>query len=299
MSENKSLFDNYTKEQLQQIINESNSIREVILKVGLCGNGMGSYSTFYRKVKFLQLDISKLKERTIIKNREQLKKSLSIHRIIDINDILIENSNFSRVQLKKRLIKNGILENKCSICGQLPIWNNLPLTLQLDHINGVNNDNRINNLRILCPHCHSQQLTTGSKKLKLKKNIHISRREYKEKLDIKLRENQENNIMKVKNSGIDFTKRGWVKSVSLLIGKRHQKINKWMKKNLPEIYINARKKGDKIVIEKKYKYPKINEEICENIRKLFMDGYSRREISNLLNIGRNRINKIIEHTVVV
>ena len=54
--------------------------------------------------------------------------------------------------------------------------------------------------------------------------------------------NQKENIEKVIRSNIDFTKFGWVKKVALLISKKHQKVNKWMKKYLPEIYLNAYKK---------------------------------------------------------
>ena len=65
--------------------------------------------------------------------------------------------------LKKRLIDENILENKCSICGIGPKWNNKPLTLQLDHINGDHNDNTLENLRIICPNCHSQTNTFSGK----------------------------------------------------------------------------------------------------------------------------------------
>jgi len=66
-------------------------------------------------------------------------------------------------ELKRKLIKAGLKTNICEECGQEPIWNNKPLTLQLDHINGNSADNRIENLRILCPHCHSQTDTFAGK----------------------------------------------------------------------------------------------------------------------------------------
>jgi len=78
---------------------------------------------------------------------------------IPLEERLCENSTYSRKQLKKRLIASGILKNVCAECGQLPEWNGKPLVLRLDHINGVNDDNRIENLRILCPHCDSQTST--------------------------------------------------------------------------------------------------------------------------------------------
>lgn len=67
---------------------------------------------------------------------------------------------------RKRLVSRGIVD-KCSICGQLPEWQGKPLTLQVDHINGDRWDNRIENVRILCPHCHTQTETyasTGSRR---------------------------------------------------------------------------------------------------------------------------------------
>lgn len=74
--------------------------------------------------------------------------------------------------LKPRDIKKRLLleqDNKCAICNLTPIWNGKPLSLQLDHIDGnkkTDHDNRRENLRLLCPNCHSQTDTYGSKNLK-------------------------------------------------------------------------------------------------------------------------------------
>ena len=59
-------------------------------------------------------------------------------------------------RFKKQLLGRKLLEDKCSKCGLSPKWNNEPLTLELDHINGNHNDWRLTNLRILCPNCHTQ-----------------------------------------------------------------------------------------------------------------------------------------------
>jgi Zn finger protein HypA/HybF involved in hydrogenase expression len=61
--------------------------------------------------------------------------------------------------LKRRLIKEGLLVNRCSECDSLPEWRGKPLTMVLDHRNGDNTDNRLENLRLLCPNCNSQQAT--------------------------------------------------------------------------------------------------------------------------------------------
>lgn len=80
--------------------------------------------------------------------------------------VFVENSPYinNRINLKKWLLEAGLLENKCILCGQGPVWNDRPLVLQLDHINGVSNDHRIENLRILCPNCHTQTETFAGKR---------------------------------------------------------------------------------------------------------------------------------------
>lgn len=70
--------------------------------------------------------------------------------------VLVEHSTYSRVDLKRRLIEGGLLKNECAICTQTNTWQNKPLVLILDHINGISDDHRLFNLRLLCPNCNSQ-----------------------------------------------------------------------------------------------------------------------------------------------
>jgi Zn finger protein HypA/HybF involved in hydrogenase expression len=70
----------------------------------------------------------------------------------------------SRASIRKVIIKENLIEYKCSEC-DIQTWNNKSLSLHLDHINGMNSDNRLENLRFLCPNCHSQTETyTGRNK---------------------------------------------------------------------------------------------------------------------------------------
>jgi hypothetical protein len=76
------------------------------------------------------------------------------HRI-PLEQLLVAGRGTNRGHLKNRLISAGLLANQCSVCG-ISEWCGKTLTLHLDHINGKNNDDRLENLRLLCPNCHSQ-----------------------------------------------------------------------------------------------------------------------------------------------
>ena len=82
-----------------------------------------------------------------------------------LDQILVENSTYTSTHhLKHRLLGLDILRKECYACG-IKEWMGKPAPLQLDHINGIRSDNRIENLRILCPNCHAQTDTwTGKNK---------------------------------------------------------------------------------------------------------------------------------------
>ena len=75
------------------------------------------------------------------------------------SDVFVENSTFARHLIKARIIKQELVAYKCAICDNKGEWLGKPMPLVLDHINGVNNDNRLENLRFVCSNCDSQLIT--------------------------------------------------------------------------------------------------------------------------------------------
>ena len=89
----------------------------------------------------------------------------------DKTEVCIKNSKVDQKTLREHYFKGQYSQYKCSICNQEPFWNHKELTLILDHINGQNHDDRLENLRWVCPNCNQQLETTGSKNLIYQKQL--------------------------------------------------------------------------------------------------------------------------------
>ena len=76
----------------------------------------------------------------------------------------------SRNAIKSRLLRAGLLQNRCQACG-ISEWRGKPLSVHVDHINGVRDDHRLENLRMLCPNCHSQTDTYSGKNVRRRKDL--------------------------------------------------------------------------------------------------------------------------------
>ena len=143
----------WTIQQLKQAVASSYSVREVIKKLGLVPAG-GNYSQINAAISLHRLDISHFSGKGWRKGR----KFKFVPRV-ELDAILVENSNFQSYKLKKRLFRAGLKEERCELCNWAEVSVDGRIPVELDHINGNKHDNRIENLRILCPNCHSLQST--------------------------------------------------------------------------------------------------------------------------------------------
>lgn len=155
-----SKYHNHTEEEIREACATSQSYREALIKLKYNPNGGGSYETLKKLIAKYNIDVSHFLGRAANKGENhkggaQLKYSLE--------EILIENSPVSQAVLRRYIIRFNVLEYKCSWCGCDGHWYDKIIALEIDHINGDNHDNRIENLRFLCPNYHAATDTYCSK----------------------------------------------------------------------------------------------------------------------------------------
>lgn len=165
--------NHFSKENLENVVKESKSKAEVLRKLGLTAKG-GNYAVLTKHLQEHQINCDHFTGKSWIKGKQLTNEASRIK----LEDILKENVNYRSDALKKRLWKEGLKEQKCEICG-ISQWNKDSIILELHHINGDHYDNRLENLQILCPNCHSQ--TQGHRNRNKKHNCG-------EKLDKKVKE---------------------------------------------------------------------------------------------------------------
>ena len=155
----------YTKEFLEPFVRQSINYTDLLNKLGLNVNG-GNHRSVTMRVKEYEIDTShftghgwnkgKTKETDVRLKNQSLKVSTPN------NVVFKKKSGYPSGKLFNRLIEIG-RKNECEIC-KLTEWLNNPIRLHVDHKNGDHSDNRIDNLRFLCPNCHQQTETWGCKK---------------------------------------------------------------------------------------------------------------------------------------
>lgn len=139
----------YTDDDLRDAVANNQSYRGVLIQLGIRPAG-GNYETLKKRIENLNLDTSHFR------GKGWSKQQTSVHRKKrSMEEILVKNSTYTTSNhLKKRLLNEGYFEHRCMSC-DLDTWLDQPIPLELDHINGDRRDNRLENLRLLCPNCHA------------------------------------------------------------------------------------------------------------------------------------------------
>ena len=135
---------NWDEEKVRDAVQKNTCYRDVLRELGINTSGNNT-RTLQRKIKEYEIDTSHFTFRT---KAVTSKKKSAI-------EYLKTGSKIQTSKLKEKLFKEGLKENRCEICGA-DTWLGKRLICQLHHINGDNTDNRLENLQILCPNCHSQ-----------------------------------------------------------------------------------------------------------------------------------------------
>ena len=157
MNEPQPLYKNskhqYSEEDLRNLVADSYSMRELQRKMGYSSLG-ANFKTIRNRLKKYGISTDHFKPVA----RDSTKRTFE--------NVFCKDSTASQHCLREWYLKGKYTEYKCSICGLLPFWNDQELSLTLDHINGYNHDNRLENLRWICPNCDRQLSTFGNKSIK-------------------------------------------------------------------------------------------------------------------------------------
>jgi len=144
-------------DKVKEAVENSINYTETLLYLGIPRRG-NNIETIKSRIEKYNLDCSHFTGRARVYRNPKP---------IDINKQLSNGSYLKSSKLKEILFQHGLKENKCEVCG-ISEWMGKELRCQIHHINGVNNDNRLENLQILCPNCHSQTDTYCGNKNKPK-----------------------------------------------------------------------------------------------------------------------------------
>ncbi|MDQ6915329.1 MAG: hypothetical protein M3155_05885 [Actinomycetota bacterium] len=135
----------YTEDDVRRAVAAARSLSEALRALGLRPAG-GNHATLKRLISRLDLSTDHFE-------RDWAQRARSGKTATPLSEILVAHSTYHRGHLKRRLFESGLKRPACELCGQGETWRGRTMALILDHVNGVPTDNRLANLRIVCPNC--------------------------------------------------------------------------------------------------------------------------------------------------
>lgn len=135
----------YSESELRDAVAASLSWAETLRRLGYCPTG-GNWRTLKKRTADLGISTAHFDPYAAARGPHRSRR-------IPLDAILVEGSTYSRSNLKQRLYGAGLKKRLCELCGAGELWHGERMSLILDHVNGVRDDNRLANLRIVCPNC--------------------------------------------------------------------------------------------------------------------------------------------------
>lgn len=151
----------YTDKEFIDAVESSLSIGETLKKLGVVPSG-GNYHSFHKNAERLSADFSHFDRNAWARGFDFSKPKPPIE------EILVNPGVVSNREVKSRLFKEGIKKHQCEYC-LLIEWMGKPIPLELEHVNGDNRDNRLENLKIICPNCHALTPTYRGRNIRVKR----------------------------------------------------------------------------------------------------------------------------------
>jgi HNH endonuclease len=137
----------YTEQDVRDAVASSRSLSDALRALGLRAAG-SNFRTLKRLIERYDIATEHMDPNWVLRGNRPNRK-------IPLQQLMVEGSSYGRDKLKRRLYEEGIKQRRCELCGQGELWNGSRMSLILDHINGVATDNRLDNLRIVCPNCNA------------------------------------------------------------------------------------------------------------------------------------------------